>query len=115
MRMTLDMPRVSGCDNAKCAYNTDLQCHARAVTLSSGIIALCETYHVASLHVRNVQRIAGVGACKNSECRHNEDYECIRDEMYIAEIDGRFGCSSFSPHTEAVECPSEKLKPVPPQ
>ncbi|MBL1275258.1 MAG: hypothetical protein COB30_004155 [Ectothiorhodospiraceae bacterium] len=113
MRMTLDMPRVSGCDNAECAYNNDLQCHARAVTLSSGVIALCETCHVAPRHVRNVQRIAGVGSCKNANCRHNEDYECIRDEMYVANIDGQFGCHSFSPHTELMENPLENLEPAP--
>ena len=95
MKMTIDMPVVSGCAVSECAYNVDEQCHARAITIGDGVHPGCDTFLSASKHTHDDQRVAGVGACKVSGCSYNEDFECIADQITVGRSAGDINCLTF--------------------
>lgn len=96
MKMTIDMPLVSGCTMSECAYNVDEQCHARAITVGDGVQPGCDTFLSASKHIRDNQQAAGVGACKVSGCMHNEDFECIANQILVGHSAGDINCLTFT-------------------
>jgi hypothetical protein len=96
MRITIDMPRVSACDAARCAYNADGTCHARAITVGDSDHAACDTFVRARPHVRT-RSLAGVGACKATSCRYNVDYECEAEAIRVAGHEAHADCVTFTP------------------
>ncbi len=96
MKMTIDLPVVSGCSVNECAYNVKEKCHARAITIGNGVHPDCDTFLSASRHIRDNRRVAGVGACKVSACRHNDDFECITDQIMVGRHTGGINCLTFS-------------------
>jgi hypothetical protein len=82
MTKTIEMPEVAGCEAAECAYNHDLLCRARAITVGDGTQPMCDTAFNNGRHTRG-ERIAGVGACKVANCRHNSDLECQADMIQV--------------------------------
>ncbi|KUJ82464.1 DUF1540 domain-containing protein [Microbulbifer flavimaris] len=95
MIIATDMPEVAQCAISQCAYNTDNNCHARAITIGHGDIPGCDTYFNNSKHTRS-NRSAGVGACKVSACDHNEDFECCADSINVGEQGGEVRCMTCS-------------------
>lgn len=75
MLKTNEMPSVSECVLAECAYNLNKACHAIAITIGDGLRHMCDTFFKSSKH-GGINDTAGVGACKVSACRHNMDFEC---------------------------------------
>lgn len=89
MIIATDMPEVARCTVSRCAYNTDNNCHARAITIGDGDNPGCDTYFDNSSHTRS-HRSAGVGACKVEACDFNDDLECSADRIDV----GREGRSA---------------------
>ena len=98
MKLTIDMPQVTKCSVAKCAYNVDQACHARAITVGDAANARCDTYFDGpTAHIRETKRVAGVGACKVSVCRYNDDFECIASGVSVDYSQNAAICHTFSP------------------
>jgi len=95
MLLEMDLPSVSACDATQCAYNTDGDCHARAITVGDSITPHCDTFFETGHHVKNTQHVAGVGACKIAECRHNADLECHADSIKVGVSNGGVTCETF--------------------
>lgn len=96
MNFNLEMPGVGECDMTRCAYNHQQNCHARAITVGSGIHAMCDTFFGSTRHCLNTAISAGVGACKVSACDYNDDYECQADSIHIGVISGKAQCLTCS-------------------
>lgn len=95
--LTIDMPIVSECLARECAYNVDMNCHARAITVGNSLHAGCDTFFARSGHTKAATRTAGVGACKSTECTFNEDLECMTDSIRVAPKGQEINCMTFTP------------------
>lgn len=96
MEMTIDMPVVSECMVTKCAYNVSESCHARAITIGDGIHPGCDTFMNSTMHSKNKQRRAGVGACKVTGCMHNDDFECVASSISVGMKGKEADCLTFA-------------------
>ncbi|MFS2134466.1 DUF1540 domain-containing protein [Duganella sp. Dugasp56] len=94
-QVSIEMPLVAQCSVVECAYNTDSCCHARAITVGSGVHPGCDTFLDSAPHSKAEQRTAGVGACKVSACRHNDDYECMTDHITIGRDSNSVRCLTY--------------------
>ena len=95
MRITLEMPAVRACNVEACAYNVDMGCHARAITIGDGIHPGCDTFLGGDVGHTHSGSIAGVGACKVSGCRHNADFECTAENINVGIEGGTVNCMTF--------------------
>jgi hypothetical protein len=93
--MTLDMPAVRACNAETCAYNIDLGCHARAITIGDGVHPGCDTFLSGTLGHTHRGDTAGVGACKVTGCRHNEDFECAARGISVGIEGATVKCMTF--------------------
>lgn len=91
------MPIISRCDVSGCAYNTDKNCHARAITVGDLANPGCDTFFDNIGHTKETQRIAGVGACKVTNCRHNNDLECTADSIEVGFSAKKINCLTYAP------------------
>jgi len=96
MEMTIDMPMVSDCMVAECAYNMENNCHARAITIGDGTTPGCDTFMSSTMHTKAKDRRAGVGACKVMACTNNEDYECMASSISVGMLGQDVDCLTFS-------------------
>ncbi len=96
MKLTIDMPVVSGCSASECTYNVEGGCHARAITVGDATHPGCDTFMDGAPHARDTSRTAGVGACKVSGCRHNDDYECTADAIDVGSSGGSICCLTYA-------------------
>ena len=55
--LTIDMPIVSECLANECAYNVNMKCHARAITVGNSLHAGCDTYFARSGHTKAAERL----------------------------------------------------------
>jgi hypothetical protein len=95
MRLLLDLPAVNECDARNCAYNVNRVCHARAITIGSGLHPECDTFLAADTHVQDTTSIALVGACKMSACCYNDDLECRAPSIAVAHHERHADCTTF--------------------
>lgn len=95
--MTIDMPIVSECLVSECAYNVEMNCHARAITVGNSLHAGCDTFCSGSSHTKAATRVAGVGACKSTDCKFNEDLECMTDSIRVGRAGQEINCMTYSP------------------
>lgn len=94
MKRIVEMPEVSSCDVADCAYNLNTMCHARGITVGGPNDHLCDTTCTFRSHT-HASELAGVGACKATGCMHNQDLECQADSIQVG-LDGRQAlCRTF--------------------
>lgn len=92
----MDMPKVSQCDVADCAYNESDHCHALAITIGDQSHPMCDTFVEAGMHGGDESAVAQVGACKVSTCKFNKSLECSASSITV----GRHGqacgdCQTF--------------------
>lgn len=99
MKMIVEMPPVSSCNAAACAYNVDRQCHAKAVTIGNSASPSCDTFFDSGKHTINETGRAGVGACKTADCIANEDYECSAEGVTIGLVNGNVRCLTYRKRT----------------
>lgn len=97
MKLFVLMPDVRECVVADCAYNNELRCHARALTIGDGAHAACDTYHPDPALRCNARAQAGVGACKVVGCEWNEDLACRARSVRVAYHQGHADCVTYSP------------------
>jgi hypothetical protein len=96
MRLKIDLPIVSECSVAACAYNAEQRCHAKAITVGDGAHPACDTFLAASVHTHSAAQ-AGVGACKVSSCKYNRDLECTAERVQIGNHQSHADCLTFEP------------------
>ena len=70
-KMAIEMPVVTSCQIENCGYNVAKKCHAKAITVGDSFDPECDTFLESNLHIREIRRTAGVGACKVTACRFN--------------------------------------------
>ena len=87
-----EMPPIAKCDVSKCGYNVNNGCHAKAITIGDGLNPGCDTYFETKDHNRNIQRSAGVGACKVDACQNNQDYEFMAASISVGMVNGQINC-----------------------
>lgn len=95
-QIKIEMPLVSKCEIKNCGYNVENNCHAKAITIGDELAPSCDTFFSNSIHSRETQRIAGVGACKITNCQFNDDFECLANSISIGEARGNINCLTFS-------------------
>ncbi|MHB1216050.1 MAG: DUF1540 domain-containing protein [Thiobacillus sp.] len=95
--MTIDMPIVSECLASECAYNVDMNCHAKAITVGNSLHAGCDTFFPGSGHTKATSRTAGIGACKSTNCTFNEDLECTTESIRVAPAAQEINCMTYAP------------------
>lgn len=95
--IAIDMPIVAECLANECAYNVNMKCHARAITVGNSMHASCDTFFSRAGHTKAAERTAGVGACKSSQCKFNEDLECMTDNIRVAPRGQAVNCMTFQP------------------
>ncbi|OGS97977.1 MAG: hypothetical protein A3F73_01200 [Gallionellales bacterium RIFCSPLOWO2_12_FULL_59_22] len=95
-KITLEMPVVRNCMASECAYNVNSACHARAITIGDATHPGCDTFLKGLSHIRQIQQIAGIGACKTSICKFNEDLECMADNIQVGMIKSEANCMTFA-------------------
>jgi hypothetical protein len=97
MRLTIEMAAVGECEVTECSYNVGSSCHARAITIGSGLHPACDTYLRGIGHVADASSVAGVGACKVTGCRYNEDLECQLPSIAVAHHADHADCATYAP------------------
>ena len=95
-KITIEMPFVSKCEVSGCAYNSEHNCHAKAITVGDGDRPGCDTFFSAPQHTRLVTLTAGVGACKVIACRYNQDFECGAESIEVGYVGNDARCRTFS-------------------
>lgn len=95
-KICLEMPIVTKCMASECAYNANSNCHARAITVGDALQPGCDTFMKGSRHVRQVQQVAGIGACKTASCKFNEDLECMAEGIQVGMIRNEANCMTFT-------------------
>lgn len=95
MTAVTDMPQVSECTVARCAYNHD-GCHAVAVTIGSHD-SDCSTFFPTGTDGGLPMVIATVGACQRVDCRHNEHAVCTASSVRVGAGLGTANCLTYEP------------------
>jgi hypothetical protein len=90
----MNMPKVTECMMADCAYNADRCCHALAITVG-GPEPLCDTFTEANFKGGDEGCTGCVGACKVECCRHNVSLECRAEEVRFEPASDRPRCMTY--------------------
>ncbi len=98
-KISVEMPLVKRCDAAKCGFNVNSSCHAKAITVGDNTNPACDTFMDSVMHAQENKRIAGVGACKVSGCKYNNDYECFAEGITVGVVDEKVKCQTYLPKT----------------
>jgi hypothetical protein len=91
----MNMPKVTQCEVEECAYNTDSECHAMAITIGDSSTPQCDTFCDATSKGGDPASIANVGACKTSACQYNKQLECMLRSISVGWKDDAPDCLSF--------------------
>jgi hypothetical protein len=90
--------RVEKCEISQCAYNSDNQCHAMAITIGGDAShPQCDTFCSATEKGGEKTKIARVGACKVSACTFNKNLECNSPDIMVGYNRGEIDCLTFLP------------------
>jgi len=92
--MSMKMPMINQCGMMECAYNSEKNCHALAITVG-GSNPFCDTYMDEAQKGGDIESIGGVGACKVMNCIHNSSLECIADNIQVGSHAGKAECNTF--------------------
>lgn len=95
-KITLEMPAVTKCMASECAYNVNSNCHARAITIGDSVHPGCDTFLKGTRHIKQVQQIAGIGACKTATCKFNDDLECMAESVQVGMVRNEANCTTFA-------------------
>ena len=98
--MAIEMPVVTSCQIENCGYNVAKKCHAKAITVGDSFDPECDTFLESNLHIREIRRTAGVGACKVTACRFNRNFDCGADSIAIGKASGKIQCLNYLPKSE---------------
>jgi hypothetical protein len=90
----IKMPMITKCKITECAYNTDMKCHALAITVG-GSIPICDTFLKSSKKGGDKDANAGVGACKVEACKFNQEFECSAESVMVSMHADQAECDTF--------------------
>jgi len=93
----MEMPKILECDANECAYNTDSQCHAMAITVGGQIDHKCDTFLQSNSKGGVPGMTASVGACKVGGCAYNNQFECSAPGIRIGHEAAMLDCLTFTP------------------
>ena len=93
--MDMKMPVINQCDANQCAYNSDNQCHAMAITIGDGNNPLCDTAFKYSTKGGVPKLTGGVGACKVTSCMFNKSLECSSEGIEVKMHSNNAECNTF--------------------
>ncbi|MFG3437239.1 DUF1540 domain-containing protein [Nonomuraea sp. NPDC047897] len=93
----MEMPVVNACEAEACAYNTDRNCHALAITVGDARNAHCDTFFSAPTKGGDPTAVGHVGACKISDCRHNAQFECQAPGITVGYVENAADCLTYAP------------------
>jgi len=79
----MNISKVTKCDVAECAYNTEHGCHTPAITIGDASNPRCDTFCKSMVHGGETKCHATVGACKVAACSHNTELECQAPEISV--------------------------------
>ncbi len=91
----MDMPKVSRCEVAECAYNLNTCCHALAITIGDAASPKCDTFCPSATKGGDMGATASVGACKCHACAHNVDLECQAPSVTVGYKADEVDCLTF--------------------
>lgn len=95
-KICLEMPIITKCMASECAYNTNSNCQARAITIGDSFQPGCDTFVKGSQHAKQAQQAAGIGACKTAGCKFNENLECMAESIQVGMIKSEANCMTFA-------------------
>lgn len=95
-KICIEMPVVAQCMVSECAYNSDSNCNARAITIGDAIRPGCDTFLAGSHHSNAAGQSAGIGACKTASCKFNDDLECMAESIRIGIVKNEANCVTFA-------------------
>ncbi|WP_214111237.1 DUF1540 domain-containing protein [Acrocarpospora catenulata] len=93
----MEMPVINACTVEACAYNTDRNCHAMAITVGDVQHAHCDTFFRAPSKGGDPRNVGQVGACKMSDCQHNSQFECQAPGITVGYVENGADCLTYSP------------------
>ena len=93
----MEMPKILECDANECAYNTDNQCCAMAITIGGQIDHKCDTFLQSPKKGGVPGMNASVGACKVGGCTFNKDFECSAPGIRVGHEAAMLDCLTFTP------------------
>jgi hypothetical protein len=88
------MPKIQNCETQKCSYNSDMQCHAAAITVGGNHPA-CDTFMAGPEKGGSMDSIGSVGACKVKDCRFNQSLECSAPKISVATHSDHADCMTY--------------------
>lgn len=91
----MEMPKVFECMMEDCAYNTQRQCHAMAITVGGGMCPLCDTAIKAVKKGGVMDMTGSVGACKVENCQFNGSLECQANGIRVTLHERHAECGTF--------------------
>jgi hypothetical protein len=94
--MAMRMPEVAECSVTSCAYNSEQNCHAMAITVGDDTDdPTCDTFFEADMSGGVKDVIAGVGACKAADCQYNDSLECTAPNIHVGFKEDQVDCLTF--------------------
>ena len=92
----MKMPKVMQCTMEDCAYNSEQNCPALAITVGDpNGNSHCDTFFKAEPSGGDQEQTAGVGACKLSDCQFNQKFECSAPDIQVGMQGGQADCLTF--------------------
>jgi hypothetical protein len=95
----MKMTTVIECAMESCAYNKEMACHAKAITIGGHGCPECDTMSLQEAEAGDVEASAGVGACKVANCIHNERLECTASDIAVGQFGNTAACKTFESST----------------
>lgn len=92
----MEMPKILECDAAECAYNSENQCRAMAITIGGQADHKCDTFFRSTTKGGVPGMNASVGACKVGACSHNKDFECSAPGIRVGHEAAMLDCLTFT-------------------
>ncbi len=91
----MELVQIIECKASECAYNNDMQCHAKAITVGGETDHKCDTFCTSSTEGGFPDTIASVGACKAEACRFNSNLECSSPGITVGHESDMVDCLTF--------------------
>lgn len=95
VRKMIEAPKIIECYMLDCAYNTERQCHANAITVGGGGCPLCDTALKSAKKGGHLDATGSVGACKVDNCQFNDSLECSAGGIRVTMHEKHAECGTF--------------------
>lgn len=93
--MSKEMPKVRECSVNACAYNTEKNCHALAITVGDDTCPACDTFTQYMNKGGILDTTGMVGACKVTDCVYNTALECSAPNIKVGWHQTHAECTTY--------------------